>query len=428
MRELFMRCALSLRAGAVCLLAIAPGRSAAAGDASARDYSAISCTTGRSGSPILGAVVIGENPSQPVIDERTGRAFVAGNHNRSMMGTVYALDTCTGRLVQTIPMSWMVQSTALDTHAGHLFVVHAPPFSEGSGRVTVLDTASGAIVRTLSLASGRTVLSPVGEAAVAETTGRVFVPDECYPSIAGGPDCPGTVSVLNAANGQLVRTVTVGDLPQLMAVDAQTGRVFVVTVRSDLSARVGVLDARSGRLLHTVAVGSSVGSIAADEGTGHVFIVTGNGYVTILDARSGQRLGAVPVGGVLSDIVIAAPMHHAFIGDESGTVHMLDTATGAVLRHVKVCRTSAVAQAIDERRGRVFVVCLSMTDLRAMRRGPGHVSILDASTAAVLQTITLGHTPNHIAIDDQTGLAFVVDGDAGTVTALGANFGGSGNR
>jgi DNA-binding beta-propeller fold protein YncE len=101
------------------------------------------------------------------------------------------------------------------------------------------------------------------------------------------------VTVLDARNGQVLRfvRVEVDKNPRALAVDAHTGRVFVVDVGpTDQSSnalgagRVRMLDARSGRVLDTVLAGHSPGATALDERVGHVFVTNyHDATVSVLD-------------------------------------------------------------------------------------------------------------------------------------------------
>jgi len=110
--------------------------------------------------------------------------------------------------------------------------------------------------------------------------------------------------------------VVVGTSPQGLAVDGRAGRVFVPN-RSD--GTVSVLDARSGALLRTVALGYTPWPAAASVGNGDVLVgaagrtdsmgdATGAGTVRMLDARgAGTRTEqSIPVGVFPVDIGVDA--------------------------------------------------------------------------------------------------------------------------
>ena len=64
--------------------------------------------------------------------------------------------------------------------------------------------------------------------AVDERRGRVFVANKGPVDDNDVPIGNGTLSVLDARDGSILRTIPVGTYPATMAVDAHSGRVFVV--------------------------------------------------------------------------------------------------------------------------------------------------------------------------------------------------------
>src|SRR5439155_5099617 len=80
---------------------------------------------------------------------------------------------------------------------------------------------------------------------------------------------PGTVSLLDARSGTVLRSVVVGAGEHAIALDE---RAADAVVSNSNDGTVSVLDARTGAVVHTVAVGAHPGALAADERTGHVFV------------------------------------------------------------------------------------------------------------------------------------------------------------
>jgi DNA-binding beta-propeller fold protein YncE len=177
-------------------------------------------------------------------------------------------------------------------------------------------------------------------------------------------------------------------------VDTRTGHVFVAndgdsatTLDNGLGGSVSMLDARSGRVLRTILVGRDPATVVAGEPTGRVFVVHGRpghrGYfidngssgTDVLDARSGARLRTAAVGASPADDIGAAiythlvavdpRTGHAFVIDRPavdrkgtstrGSVSVLDARSGRVLRRIPV-GTAPMALAVDETTTRLFVV------------------------------------------------------------------------
>ncbi len=277
--------------------------------------------------------------------------------------------------------------------------------------------------------------------AVDALTGRVFVAE------SGA----GTVRVLVATSGRLLRDVRVGRNPVALTVVPSTGRVFVANASgSDMA----VLDARSGALLRVTTLnGAPYQSLAVDDADRRVIAISGNNTLNLLDAASGVLRASVSVGTVLTALAVDAPAHEVFAVDQGGNnLSVRDARSGAPLRVVHVsqlpwtvgvdegrnraylayggsvstlnARTGALihtatvgqvpeALAVDAVTGRVFVA--NTTD--------GTVSVLDASTGAVLRTTRLSGSPKALTIDQRRGRVYVVDNDVNTVDALDARTG-----
>ena len=81
--------------------------------------------------------------------------------------------------------------------------------------------------------------------------------------------------------------------PSLLAIAAAAGRLFVAADTADAAGHtIGtVLDAANGQRLRTVAIGAGASAIAVQQPTGHVFVANeGDNSVSMLDARSGRVL------------------------------------------------------------------------------------------------------------------------------------------
>src|ERR687885_611593 len=148
--------------------------------------------------------------------------------------------------VRTTTVGRIPTAVGVDARTQHVFVANM-----GSTTVSMLDAASGTVLATITVSPHPSAL------AVATTAGRVFAVSDHVT-----PDATGRVSVLDAASGRWLRTVAVGQGPHTLAVHEHTGRVFVT---NQVDATVSLLDASSGRLLRTVAVGQGAHALVVHE-------------------------------------------------------------------------------------------------------------------------------------------------------------------
>jgi DNA-binding beta-propeller fold protein YncE len=251
---------------------------------------------------------------------------------------------------------------------------------------------------------------------VDERTARVFVASQRS----------GAISVLDARDGRLLRTVAVarGPLGPTAApvVDDVTGRVFFAAdaARDNLI----VLDARNGTMLRRFTVGAFPQAIALDRGAGRVLVANG-GRVTVLDARDGRPLRTAPLIGTPRTLLIDESAQHAFASySDNVDISMLDTATGATLRstpvrldHTILGRRQVIDQAeneiyplvdrIDERMRWVVVRVPQVMADDGPEQGPSQIAVLDSRTATRIHTVFSEPTwPDAVAVDEQRGRAF----------------------
>jgi YVTN family beta-propeller protein len=137
---------------------------------------------------------------------------------------------------------------AVDERTDRVFV----PLCDAKA-VGILDAATGRVIRSVRVVSGPTAV------AVDERVGHAFVTSDGVTDSTGQPIGVGTLSLLDARTGAVLRTVAVGSQPDTPAVDEMTGRVFVANYDS---GTVSVVDATSGRVRATVAVGNVIGTRA----------------------------------------------------------------------------------------------------------------------------------------------------------------------
>jgi YVTN family beta-propeller protein len=153
--------------------------------------------------------------------------------------TVSMLDAATGAPLRTIPVGPHPAVAVVDDLTGRVFVVHGRAGTRGTYStfndyqqvgVTMLDARTGAVLRSLPV-GGSTANDFVGQALGTNITvdarrGRVFVINQV--GVAQADQNHGTISVLDATSGRVLRTIGVGRHPISLTVDESTDRLFVV--------------------------------------------------------------------------------------------------------------------------------------------------------------------------------------------------------
>ena len=224
------------------------------------DDATVSVLDTRSGA-MLRSIDVGSRPHGVAVDSATGRAVVVNTGD----GTISTVNSRRGTLVSSTAFSgaYSLQGTAADPRRGLLFVA-------GAGMVTVLDSRTGTVRRTIPLDQ------EASNIAIDERNGHLLV--------TSGND----LGVIDPGSGRVLRTIQLNAASGAVAVDPRRGRIFVVSSpSSDSSASptghgsVTILDAETGSVLRTLPVGVDPIAVAVDEGTGRAVVVNSGGTVAM---------------------------------------------------------------------------------------------------------------------------------------------------
>jgi len=375
--------------------------------------------------PILRTIFVGATAGTLAVDARTKRAFVV-TQSEPVQGyfpqmLLRVLDTTTGALLYTVALGMAsgigTSTVAVDRRAGRVFVAREDPTSgDSSGVVSVLDARNGAVLRRTTLPRLPTVSTSAGTLLARTTMGIDERTGHAFIAIPGA----NTVAVLDTHSGALLRTIGVGMAPGDLAVDAPRGRVVVA---NSGAATVSILDAASGRVLRTVVVSGVPTALAVDEQTGRAFVtlrgatdrrgalVMGTGHVAVLDVRTGRVLRTVAVPATPSVVAVAAGTGRVFVAGAvssgDGRVSMLDAVTGRLL-HTSMVGAYPDSIAVVAHDGSVVVTTWPRPG--AAGRLTGVVSVLDARTGRVTRSINGGMgllSPGPLAVDERTGQVFL---------------------
>src|SRR2546421_3595173 len=123
----------------------------------------------------------------------------------------------------------------------------------------------------------------------------------------------------------------------------------------------------------------------------------------------------IAVGRVPTAVAVDARTRRIFVANlGSNTVSMLDATSGAVLATVVVAPYPS-ALAVATTAGRVFVVSNDDTWDDA-----GRVSVLDARSGRLLRTVAVGRGTHALAVHERTGRVFVTNAADASVSLLDA--------
>lgn len=225
--------------------------------------SVLDATTGR----LLRTVRVGQIPGAIVVAERVGHVFVADQNDNNL----YELDARTGAVVRRVNLGDTPGPLALLPRLGRVYVGF--PFGNS---LSAVDARTGAVM------DRRPVNAPLDLVADAATN-RLAV----FGYVPGGT---GQVSLLNAASGAVMWTLSM-QRPKAVAFDDATGRAYV----ADVTGSVSVVNVATGRTVARAMADALPQAVVVDSQTGRAFVLSvgmigltgdpvGNGTVTVLDA------------------------------------------------------------------------------------------------------------------------------------------------
>ncbi len=360
----------------------------------------------------------GAYPFTPAVDTRTGRMFVLAiaGPRRSPHSELRMLDTATGALLRTLPLVYSAFSfgstPVVDERTGRVVVT-------ANSRIFLFDSRTGA-PRTVARASAQ--LNPsaqLNQITLDAAADRLYASNGMsfgWSCSGGGPTftpttstcmlSDATVSVLSARTGGVLRTL---DLPQQgmtpLSIDSRGRRLVVAGGGPDsMPGTVSVFDATTDRLLRNTQLTQGVPTYGrppvVDDKANRAYLVLERG------AGSGWS-------GVMNPTPARTPTY---------TIAILDTRTGRLMRTLTLGKSMPTPVAAADG-GRFYIAdsgpwrSVSISGGTGSRKshfsvpsplGSGRLYIRDARTGALLGAVTVAPGPIAIALDARQGRAYVL--------------------
>lgn len=222
---------------------------------------------------------------------------------------------------------WMVMSST---------PVEARPFAyvtnSSSQSVSVIDTATNAVVDTI----------PVG----ANPTGVAITPDGAFAYVTNQGD-PGTVSVIETASNTVVAAISVGLFPTEIAITPDGAFAYVTNL--SVNGTVSVIETASNTVVATVPVGLNPRGVAFTPDGAFAYIV--NSYpsnsVSVIETASNTVVTTVPVGNNPIAVAITPDGAFAYVTNgDANTISVIETAGNTVVTTIPVAPRRALGIAI----------------------------------------------------------------------------------
>lgn len=208
----------------------------------------------------------------------------------------------------------------------------------------------------------------------------------------------------------LLASIPVGPKPAAIGINRIADRVYV---SADLEDRLYVLDANTNAVVTSVPVGPAPQGIAVNERDGRVYVVNVNGpTLSVLDGATNSVIATVPGFGFKPRYVAINPvtgmLYVSNQGNETGTtISVVDASSLSIVETITVS-ASPCDLAIDTLTNRIYVAN-SVSDI---------VTVIDGNTNSVLTAIPVGDKPTELDLNPVTGRLYVENNQGNSVSVI----------
>lgn len=332
---------------------------------------------------VVATVPVGAGPMTPLLDEAAGRVFVPNAY----AGTVTVVDTASHALVATVPVASVegeeFRGAVLDSARSRLFVL------TDSNRVVTVDTRSSAVVRRVTVPdeAHRLVLDPA--------RGSVYVLSSR----------PSRLTTVASPSGRIIRTTSAPRGAHLLAVNPRSGRLFIDDGDGSVGSLV-VVEPRTGARVWSLRVVGGIAGLVVEPSGRRAYVPLSTdgspGTVLVVDTLVRRVVARLAVGEY-PDPPVLDPVHRtAYVSSWKGTVTVADTASLTVTDQFAV-NGWPKPPALDPTHARLFLPVDALTG--------GTVAVYDTGSNQLLTTLALSRRPGTPAVDSTGAWLYVASGD-----------------
>jgi YVTN family beta-propeller protein len=273
------------------------------------------------------------------------------------------------------------------------------------------------------LSDGTTTLLPGSAIAVgSDPTGVAVTPDGKQAYVANHGS--GNVSVIDTATNAVVATVRVGSGPYGIAVTPDGKHAYVA---DNGSGNVDVIDTATNTVTATIPVGAGPYGLAVtpDGKTAYVSNQSA-GTVTPINTATGAAGTPIPVGSAPRQIAITPDGSTAYVANMgSASVTPINTATNTAGTAIKVPYSGPDAAAIDPANSTLYVTCFGAAGINPATYGA--VVPINTATNQPGTPIQVSAHPEGIAADPAGSTLYATDAFQSTITPINASTGTPGS-
>jgi YVTN family beta-propeller protein len=207
------------------------------------------------------------------------------------------------------------------------------------------------------------------------------------------------VTVIDTATHAVIDTISVGSAPAHVAMSTDGTRAYVTNTGSN---SVSVIDTGTRSVVGTIPVGDQPSSIAVTLAGDLVYVLGAAGVVQAIDTTTNMVRASIPVGGP-GKLAITPDGTRVYVA--AGTVTVIDTATNEVLASFAPEAAAspdvfnfAVAVAVSPDGAHAYAaVDTFFYDWQGFRAG-GAIAVIDTTTNTVTERVELWSLPGSVAV------------------------------
>ena len=255
-----------------------------------------------------------------------------------------------------------------------------------SDQLTIIDTATGAVIGTVTIAPGAldVAASPDGT--------RVYTAN--YNA--------GTVSIIDTTNGA-VNTITVGDFPSGVVFSSDGEHAYVTNQTGN---RVTIIEVASDTIVGTIPVGGRPIGVAVNADETRLYTANNQtGTVSVVDLTNNSVLATIPVGGQPISVVLNTSGSLAYVSNfAAGKVSVIDTGSNTVLTDIAITGPTEIAIHDD----RLYVIGVNTNTL----------TVIDTTTNGVIDTFPVGPGPTQVEISPNGHYVYVTNANGASTSVI----------
>ena len=280
---------------------------------------------------------------------------------------VSVIDTATDAVIATVSVGYGPYGVAVSPDATRIYVANY-----AGNSVSVIDATTNTVIATVPVAT-----RPYG-LAVSPDGSRVYV--VAYYS--------NTVSVINTATNAVTAVIPVGQRPHGVVVSRDGKRVYVANYATN---DISVIDTSLNSVTTTIALpaNSNPFGLAQTLDSSKLY-VTGwsSNALYVIDTTSNTLTATIPVGIRPVSVAVTADASRVYVSNYSGsaatTVSVIDAATNTVVTDIPLpAGVAPSGVSVHPDGSRVYVASYST----------GVVYVIDPVTNTIMQTVTVGTRP-----------------------------------